>query len=237
MTAPGPVTRSAAEMSARLSGQTLAMMETAAIWLGGRLGWYAALRDHGPLTAVSLAAGTGTDLRCTQEWLAQQAVAGILILEGDDYALPEGHAEALLDHDSAWWAEPLVRQMMAAMIRLPDLEHAYRTGGGLSWAAIGLAKQYPGVSVDGYDLDGAAIGAARRHAAAAGVADRVHFEHADVSEPLAGTGYDAVIAAECLHDLPHPVPVLRMTASLRGHPRRGDPRRRHGGRRGPPGAG
>lgn len=130
MTEPGPETRSAAEMSARLSGQTLAMMETAAVWLGGRLGWYTALRDHGPLTAVALAVQTGTDLRYTQEWLAQQAVAGILVLEGDDYALPDGHAEALLDRDSSWWTEPLVRQMMAAMIRLPDLERAYRRAAG-----------------------------------------------------------------------------------------------------------
>lgn len=256
---------SAPDLSGRVFDQTLALMESAAIWLGGRLGWYAALRDGGPLTAADLAIRTQSDARYAQEWLAQQATAGILVLDGDRYTLPGGHAEALLDRDSVWWTEPLLRQMMAAVLRLPELEHAYRTGTGLSWsdygadmsqaqgdvnrpallhtlpeewvpqipglmtrlgsgarvadiccghgwAAIGLALAHPGITVDGYDLDGPAIEQARRNAVAAGVGDRVRFHHLDVSNPLPEDGYDVVIAVECLHDLPDPVGVLQVMA-------------------------
>jgi SAM-dependent methyltransferase len=248
-------------LSERLFGQTVEIVEASSVWLGTELGWYAALRDGGPATPEELAARAGTQPRYTREWLEQQAVAGILETDGSTYTLPAGHATALLDRDSLLWTEPLVRSMLVAAWRLPDLARIAREGGGVPWSAygpamstaqgdgnapalrhalprnwapqlpelhakltagarvadvgcgegwssIGLAEAYPGITVDGYDVDENAVGTARRHAAEAGVADRVRFSLADATRGLDGGPYDVVIAVECVHDMPRPVEVL-----------------------------
>jgi SAM-dependent methyltransferase len=79
-------------------------------------------------------------------------------------------------------------------------------GGG--WSSIAMATGYPGVTVDGYDLDAVALDMARENAAQAGVADRVVFHGADVTTAPAGA-YDLVTAFECIHDMSDPVHVLR----------------------------
>ena len=89
-------------------------------------------------------------------------------------------------------------------------------GCGEGWAAIAIAQAWPQVTVDGYDLDEASIAAARQHAADAGVADRVHFELADVAETeaFAAGGHDLVFAFEMLHDLTRPVQALETMRRL-----------------------
>ncbi|HEY5883002.1 MAG TPA: class I SAM-dependent methyltransferase, partial [Nakamurella sp.] len=114
----------------------------------------------------------------------------------------------------------LVQQWLPA---IPDL-HATLTAGGMvaefgcgeGWAAIALAKGYPGVTVDAFDVDAPSIEAARRHAEAAGVADRVRFVVADVADPALTGRYDAVFAFEMVHDLAHPVEALRAARRLTG---------------------
>lgn len=252
---------SAGALSERIFGQLLEAGEAASIWLGGRLGWYASLHGDGPATADELAARTGSASRYAREWLEQQAVAGILVRRDDErYELPAGHAEALLESASPACTEPLIRQLVAAMLQLPALADAYRTGEGVpwgafgeemsraqgdanrpllqhalprewvpqipdlperlaagarvadvgcgyGWSAIGLAAAYPGIEVDGFDLDAVAVEAARENADEAGVADRVRFHRADATE-LDGGPYDVLTAIECLHDMPYPVEVL-----------------------------
>jgi hypothetical protein len=56
--------------------------------------------------------------------------------------------------------------------------------------------------------------AARRHAAEAGVQDRVGFHVGDAAQVAQGDGYDLVMALECVHDLAHPVPVLEGMRAL-----------------------
>jgi len=81
---------------------------------------------------------------------------------------------------------------------------------GLGWAGIELAKAFPHIRVDGYDSDEASIAAARRNAAAHGVADRVRFEVCDLSEPDPTLPrYDFGMLFEALHDMPFPEVVLR----------------------------
>ena len=81
-------------------------------------------------------------------------------------------------------------------------------GMGAGWSSIALAQAYPGLRVEGFDIDEASVEAARENAVAAGVADRVEF-HLEDAAHLAGHGaFDAVFAFECLHDMPHPVEVL-----------------------------
>ncbi|MBW3575903.1 MAG: class I SAM-dependent methyltransferase [Actinobacteria bacterium] len=81
-------------------------------------------------------------------------------------------------------------------------------GCGEGWAGIYLAEAYPSVRVDGYDLDDASIAAAREHASARGVADRVQFDLRDLRQPDPGTRYDLVFTCEVIHDLADPVGAL-----------------------------
>lgn len=87
-------------------------------------------------------------------------------------------------------------------LRIADL------GCGEGWAGIYLAEAFPRVSIDGFDLDDASIAAARKHAAARGVGDRVRFELQDVTLPGFRGRYDLVIATEVIHDLADPVGAL-----------------------------
>ena len=135
------------------------------------------------------------------------------------------------------WAQhgPEVREAQAAANRplflgalgrdhlpsIPDVDAALRRGGrvadvgcGFGWSSIGIALAYGAATVDGFDLDEPSVRAARRNAAEAGVADRVHFSVTDAAT-VDGT-YDVVTAFECIHDLPDPVSVLAAMRRLAG---------------------
>ena len=82
-------------------------------------------------------------------------------------------------------------------------------GCGDGWSSIGIARAYPAVTVDGYDVDADSVEAARGHAAAEGMGDRVRFTLVDAASVPTSGDYDLVAAFECIHDLPDPVGVLR----------------------------
>lgn len=85
---------------------------------------------------------------------------------------------------------------------------------GVGWSTISIARAYPNVQVDGFDLDEESIRLAREQLAAEDLDDRVRFEVRDAAE-LAGAGYDLVTVFEAVHDLSRPVEVLRaLRASL-----------------------
>ena len=114
---------------------------------------------------------------------------------------------------------PLGREYLPA---IPDVDAALRAGGrvadvgcGLGWSSIGIALAYPDCTVDGYDVDGPSVEAARRNAREAGVDDRVRFHAVDAAAVDDGP-YDAVFAFECVHDLPDPVGVLAAKRRLAG---------------------
>jgi 2-polyprenyl-3-methyl-5-hydroxy-6-metoxy-1,4-benzoquinol methylase len=86
---------------------------------------------------------------------------------------------------------------------------------GFGWSSIGIAKGYPGVRVDGFDLDKPSIDAAKANARERGVADRVRFEARDASDPALAGKYDLVTIFEALHDLSQPVKVLEAMRRLR----------------------
>ena len=80
---------------------------------------------------------------------------------------------------------------------------------GVGWAAISLARAYPNITVDGFDLDESSIEIASRNAKEAGVADRVHFEVKDAADASLQNRYDLAMVVEAIHDLSQPVAVLR----------------------------
>jgi 2-polyprenyl-3-methyl-5-hydroxy-6-metoxy-1,4-benzoquinol methylase len=90
-------------------------------------------------------------------------------------------------------------------------------GCGSGWSSVALAQAFPGVSVDGVDLNPGSIEAAQALAVAEGVTDRVTFEVRDAAT-LSGAGYDVATMFEMVHDLARPVEALS-AARAALHPR------------------
>jgi SAM-dependent methyltransferase len=263
-------------LTARLFQSTLGLFDIFAVYLGDRLGLYRALSAAGRATSAELAMRTGTDERYVREWLEQQAPTGMLEVdyagataESRRYTLPAGHAEVLLDRDSLHCMAGMARLAVGTVSPLAALLEAYRTGGGVpyaaygpdtregiaelnrplfinllgsewlpaipelhvrlqaapparladvgcgtGWSSIALARTYPNVRVDGFDLDEASIAAARANAEQATVADRVQFERRDAADPRLAGRYDLVTAFETLHDMARPVEALRAMRGL-----------------------
>ncbi len=261
----------------RLFGCLLGGMELLTVQLGVQTGLYVALRDGGPATAGELAGLSGVAERYTREWLEQQATAGFVKVIAPAgpaqrrYALPEGHAEALLEVESPGYMAAAAPNLVGLAKLLAEVAAAYRSGDGVAyarygaeirhgigsfnrpmfanelasewlpalgdvharlssgvpvrvldvgcgtgWSSIALARAYPGVQVDGVDLDEASIADARRNAADAGVADRVRFEARDAAALDGEGGYDLACIFEALHDMGDPVEVLRQIRGLLG---------------------
>lgn len=270
MTPSGESLRTSEAFVGRLFEASLGMFDILSVYVGDRLGLYRALRDGGAATSLELARVTGIDERYAREWLEQQAATGILDVddvsapaERRRYALPDAHAEPLLDAESPYSIAPLGRSVVACAKAMPPLLDAFRTGGGVDWAAYGadmiesqgdfnrpwlvgsfgteilpairpiherltadppariadvacgvgwaaiaIARAYPRVTVDGFDLDASSIDLARANATEAGVADRVTFAVRDAADPVAAGLYDLAVVIEAIHDLSRPVEVL-----------------------------
>ena len=87
-------------------------------------------------------------------------------------------------------------------------------GCGAGWSAIGLARTYGKVVVDGFDLDAPSIEMASRNAVQYGVQDRVRFAVRDAGAADLEGQYDLVTAFECVHDMANPVAALRVMRAL-----------------------
>jgi SAM-dependent methyltransferase len=87
-------------------------------------------------------------------------------------------------------------------------------GCGAGWSSIGMAKAYPNVRVDGYDLDLASVELARANAREEGLDERLAFHVRDAGDPTLAGRYDLVTAFECIHDMSDPVSALRSIRRL-----------------------
>jgi hypothetical protein len=130
--------------AARLNASLLGMVDILTLYIGDRLGLYAALAEHGPLTSLELAELTETQERYVREWLEQQAVSGVLEVFDTQlpaalrrYDLSPAHAEVLLDRDSLNYLAPLARIMVSVAGPLPRLLEAFTDGGGVAWSELG----------------------------------------------------------------------------------------------------
>ena len=133
------MTTSADALTERLFSATVASLELAGVYLGDRLGLYRSLDADGPATPEELAGRSGTDARYVREWLEQQAVGGILEVDGDHrFSLSREHAAVLVDETSLNLMAPASRMVAAAFGRLPALVDAYRSGDGVGWEAYGV---------------------------------------------------------------------------------------------------
>ena len=74
-------------------------------------------------------------------------------------------------------------------------------GCGDGLLAMALAKRHRDWSVVGVDQRGTMLEGARARAAGRGIGN-AEFEEADLTAPLPVAGFDAVLALECLHEIP-----------------------------------
>ena len=105
---------------------------------------------------------------------------------------------------------------------LPDIAARLQAGGGrvadvacgTGWSSISMARAFPGVRVDGIDIDADSIERAKRHAEREGMTDRVSFLSADAADAQGAGRYDLVTIFEALHDMAQPAEVLATARRL-----------------------
>lgn len=131
----------AALLALRLRQSTLGWFDVLTLYVGQKLGLYAALATDGPLDAAGLARRTGTQPRYVREWLEQQAVGGLLTVddpatapERRRYALPAGHARVLVERDDPLWQGDRPLSLLPLARQMPQLLTAFRNGGGIASA-------------------------------------------------------------------------------------------------------
>ena len=136
------------DLAQRLTDATTATLELFAVHLGRELGLYESLDRHGPCTAAQLAERAGIAERYAQEWLEQQAVAGVLeVASGNDpasrsFALPGAHRGALVDPIDGDHVAPFAGMVVGIAQALDDVVEAYRSGEGVPYARYGAAFRH-----------------------------------------------------------------------------------------------
>jgi SAM-dependent methyltransferase len=118
--------------------------ELFSIYLGDQLGYYTALAGAAAMTSGELAATTRTSERYTREWLEQQTVVGILVVDDAGapaplrrYSLPASHADVLASEDSLNYLAPLAQMLAGAVTPLQRVIEAYRSGRGVPYEEFG----------------------------------------------------------------------------------------------------
>jgi hypothetical protein len=130
----------------RLFGTGLGALEALTISLGRELGLYPHLAVAGGVTPSELAAAASIDERYAQEWLEQQATAGLVDVIADHGAAGDRHyglsvaaQECLLNPESLASIGPLFDLLPAVNHVFPStLVDAYRTGAGIPYADYAL---------------------------------------------------------------------------------------------------
>lgn len=102
------------------------------------------MHEGGAQTSAELGARTGTHERYAREWLEHQATAQILAVDDAEkaagerrYSLPEGYEEVFVNPLSMAYIAPLGRFLKVMGAVAEPLLDVYRSGGGLSWGAMG----------------------------------------------------------------------------------------------------
>ncbi|HEY5845599.1 MAG TPA: class I SAM-dependent methyltransferase [Microlunatus sp.] len=128
----------------RVLDATIGALELFGIYLGSRLGLYATLHERPGSTVAEFAARAGIAPRYAQEWLEQQAVAGVVEVDGVTadaqarrYVLPQAHLGVVCDPVALDHLAPLARMVVGIASVLDEVAEAYRTGGGVPYARYG----------------------------------------------------------------------------------------------------
>jgi SAM-dependent methyltransferase len=134
----------------RLRANAAGALELYTIYLGERLGLYAALADGEPVTSTDLAERTGTAERYVREWLEHHAAGALL--EVDDpaaeplerrYLMPPEYVPVLVERDDLRYNAYRGVELVRGARPMPALVEAFRTGGApppIDWEPEGRAE-------------------------------------------------------------------------------------------------
>jgi hypothetical protein len=119
--------------------------------------------------------------------------------------------ESQADINRPWF----LYRLAPVLASVPELDAILRRPGGLvadvgcgaGWSSIAIARAYPNLDIEGWDVDRPSIDLARANGVEAGVEERVVFSSTDASH-LKDSAYDAIFAFECIHDMAQPVATL-----------------------------
>ena len=137
----------------------------------------------------------------------------------DEYGADLREGQAAINYPAFWhqlpeeWL-PAIPDVHARLQQADPPARVADIGCGYGWSSLGIARGYPNVRVDGFDLDAPSIERARENAKRNGMADRVYFQVQDASDPSLAGHYDLVTVFEALHDMNHPVGALQTTRRL-----------------------
>jgi 2-polyprenyl-3-methyl-5-hydroxy-6-metoxy-1,4-benzoquinol methylase len=101
-----------------------------------------------------------------------------------------------------------IPQLPDIMSRLERGARVADIGCGVGWSAISLAKGFPKIKIDAYDLDEESIRMAKENAETAGVDNQITFHRIAAEDIIVKEPYDLVTAFECIHDMAYPVKAL-----------------------------
>jgi SAM-dependent methyltransferase len=123
------------EFMGRFVGDLGAALSAALVVIGDRLGLYRAMVDGEPVSAVELAARTGTDPRYVQEWLSNQAAGGYVSYDHDAEAffLSPEQSLALAQEGSPAFVPGAFQVATAAIKDEEKISHAFVGHHGVGW--------------------------------------------------------------------------------------------------------
>ena len=131
----------------------------------------------------------------------------------DEYGADLREGQAAINYPAFWHQLP--NEWLPAMpdvhARLQESEPPARIadiGCGYGWSSLGMARGYPNVRVDGFDLDAPSIERARANSRRNHLEKRAYFQVQDASDPSLSGHYDLVTCFEALHDMNNPVGAL-----------------------------
>ena len=147
-------TSTAEEYAERLMSSALGWIDIMSAYLGDRLGWYRSLAEHGPSTPDQLAERTGTQPRYAREWLEQQAVSGVLLLDESE----DGTRSALIADNIRGQRQVVIKSLEANYQQVPGIAAATILGDGRVALILGscalVSSFYVVAHLGGLGLDG-----------------------------------------------------------------------------------
>jgi 2-polyprenyl-3-methyl-5-hydroxy-6-metoxy-1,4-benzoquinol methylase len=110
---------------------------------------------------------------------------------------------------------PLIEDVHARLQADPPARIA-EIGCGAGWSSIGIARAYPKVHIDAFEIDPPSVTMARANVEEVGMSDRITIHQHDVRTGTRDGDYDLVIAVNCIHDMGDPIAMLRTMRDLAG---------------------
>jgi 2-polyprenyl-3-methyl-5-hydroxy-6-metoxy-1,4-benzoquinol methylase len=189
----------------RLFETGLAALEAITISLGRELGLYEHLAADDGVTPSELAQHADIDQRYAQEWLEQQAAAGLIEVTSPSsdadkrrFGLSAAAQECLLRPESLASVGPLFDLLPAINRVYPtDLVHAFRSGGGIPYADYALHDAQGDFNRPAY----VNLLAADWLTHFPGLIERLHRPGARAAEVGCGEGWAAISLARAFPDL------------------------------------